>query len=268
MGGLHPDSPPHTEITLGWGRGQGAVGGEDAVVHKPCGSVELGEEGLDAPAVAVLRVGDGLQDGGADNRLEKSQLVYGDNMILRKVTYNSGLLVDLTVAGSESLPSDRGVVAAVEDVECLEGNVGLLAVVCAELFTRGESNGVDNVGSLATTVADDVDSGAPVDKVNSESLFCELKSVTLDELLEDAGDLCGILVGQALIVTLALALALALDAVPGTSVTPAPRALGLPVTGSSSRCSDRSGCSEHGRNHGRGHCDDGGSAHVDGCNVG
>jgi hypothetical protein len=249
MGGLHPDSPPHTEITLGWGRGQGAVGGEDAVVHKPCGSVELGEEGLDAPAVAVLRVGDGLQDGGADNR-------------------NSGLLVDLTVAGSESLPSDRGVVAAVEDVECLEGNVGLLAVVCAELFTRGESNGVDNVGSLATTVADDVDSGAPVDKVNSESLFCELKSVTLDELLEDAGDLCGILVGQALIVTLALALALALDAVPGTSVTPAPRALGLPVTGSSSRCSDRSGCSEHGRNHGRGHCDDGGSAHVDGCNVG
>jgi hypothetical protein len=247
MGGLHPDSPPHTEITLGWGRGQGAVGGEDAVVHKPCGSVELGEEGLDAPAVAVLRVGDGLQDGGADNR-------------------NSGLLVDLTVAGSESLPSDRGVVAAVEDVECLEGNVGLLAVVCAELFTRGESNGVDNVGSLATTVADDVDSGAPVDKVNSESLFCELKSVTLDELLEDAGDLCGILVGQALIVTLALALAL--DAVPGTSVTPAPRALGLPVTGSSSRCSDRSGCSEHGRNHGRGHCDDGGSAHVDGCNVG
>jgi hypothetical protein len=69
--GLHPDSVAHAEITLGWRRGQGAVGGEDTVVHQPCGSVELGEEGLDAPAVAVLGVRDGLQDGGTNNRLER-----------------------------------------------------------------------------------------------------------------------------------------------------------------------------------------------------
>jgi len=168
------------------------------------------------------------------------------------MTYNSGLLVDLAVAGAESLPPDRGVVAAVEDVQGLEGNVGLLAVVCAELFTRSESDSVDNVGSLATTVTDDVDSGAPVDKVNSKSLFCELEGVALNELLEDAGDLCGIVVGQALV-----ALVLALVAVPGTGVAPAPRTLGLPVTRSSSRRCDRSGCGEYRRNHGGSHCDDG-----------
>jgi len=169
----------------------------------------------------------------------------------QRVTYDSGLLVRLAVARAKSLPSDRGVVAAVEDIECLEGDVGLLAVVCAELLTRGECHSVDNVGALATTVADDVDGGAPVDEVHSECLFGELEGVALDELLEDAGDLCGILVGQALVT-----LVLALVAVPGTSVAPTPRALGLPVTGSSGGCGNRSRCGERGRNHGRGHCED------------
>ena len=177
------------------------------------------------------------------------------------MTYNSGLLVDLAVAGAESLPPDRGVVAAVEDVQGLEGNVGLLAVVCAELFTRSESDSVDNVGSLATTVTDDVDSGAPVDKVNSKSLFCELEGVALNELLEDAGDLLGILIGQALVLVV-----LALVAVPGAA--PAPRALVLPViTWSSDSSCNRSGCGKHGRDHGRGESEDGCGAHVDGCKV-
>jgi len=172
-------------------------------------------------------------------------------MILR-ATYNSGLLVGLAVARAESLPPDGGGVAAVEDVEGLEGNVRLLAVVGAELFTRGESDSVDNVGSLATTVADDVDGGAPVDKVHGKSLLGELESVALDELLEDAGNLLRVLIGQAL-----LALVLALVAVPGAGVAPAPRALGLVVTGSSFSNCNRSGCGKHGRNHGRGDCENG-----------
>ena len=186
--------------------------------------------------------------------------MYWTIMVLR-VTYDSGLLLGLTVAGAESLPPDRGVVAAVEDVEGLEGDVGLLAVVGAELFTGSESDSVDNVGSLATTVADDVDGGAPVDEVHSECLLSELESVTLDELLEDAGDLLGILIGQALVLVV-----LALVAVPRAA--PAPRALVLPVTtwSSDSSC-NRSGSGEHGRNHGRGESEDGCGAHVDGCKV-
>lgn len=179
-------------------------------------------------------------------------------MALRRRTYDCGLLVGLTVARAEGLPPDGSGVATVEDVEGLEGDVGLLAVVCAELFTRGESHGVDDVGTLATTVADDVDGGAPVDKVDRESLLGELKSVALDELLENAGDLGGVLVGQALV-----ALALALVLVPGTGVAPAPRALGLPVTRSSFSNGNRSGCGDHGGNHGRGDSDDGSGAHVD-----
>ena len=178
-----------------------------------------------------------------------------------RATYNSGLLLGLAVARAESLPPDRGVVAAVEDVEGLEGNVRLLAVVGAELLTRGESDSVDDVGALATTVADDVDSGAPVDEVNGKCFLSELESVALDELLEDAGDLLRVLVGQALVVVV-----LALVSVPGTA--PAPRALVLPVTtwSSDSSC-NRSGCGKHGRNHGRGESEDGCGAHVDGIKV-
>ena len=182
-------------------------------------------------------------------------------IVVLRVTYDSGLLLGLTVARAESLPPDRGVVAAVEDVEGLEGDVGLLAVVGAELLTRGEGNSVDNVGSLATTVADDVDGGAPVDEVHGECLLGELESVALDELLEDAGDLLGILIGQALVLVV-----LALVAVP--RATPAPRALVLPVTAWSSDSSrNRSGCGKHGRNHGRGESEDGCGAHVDGFKV-
>ena len=177
------------------------------------------------------------------------------------MTYDSGLLIGLTVARAESLPPDRGVVAAVEDVEGLEGDVGLLAVVGAELLTRGEGDSVDDVGSLATTVADDIDSGAPVDEVHGECLLSELESVALDELLEDAGDLLGVLVGQALVV-----LVPALVAVPGA--VPTPGALLLPVTtwSSDSGC-NRSGCGKHSRNHGRGESEDGCGAHVDGFKV-
>jgi hypothetical protein len=182
-------------------------------------------------------------------------------MVLR-VTHDSGLLLGLAVAGAESLPPDRGVVAAVEDVEGLEGDVRLLAVVGAELFTGSESDSVDNVGSLATTVADDVDGRTPVDEVHSKCLFGELKSVALDELLENAGDFLGVLIGQALVLVLALV------SLPGTA--PAPRALVLPVTtrsrSSVSYC-NRSRCGKHGRNHGRGECDDGCGAHVDGWKV-
>ena len=124
------------------------------------------------------------------------------------VTYDGGLLVNLAVARAESLPSHRGGVAAVEDIEGVEGNVGLLAVVGAELGAGSESDGVDDVGALATAVADDVDGGAPVDKVLGEGLLGQLESVALDELLEDVGDLGGVLVGQALV---ALALALVED---------------------------------------------------------
>jgi len=84
MEGLHPDSHAHAKVTLGWGRSQGAVGGEDTVVHKPCGSVELGEEGLDAPAVAVLRVGNGLKDGGANDGLgEEVSGVHNDHNVAK-----------------------------------------------------------------------------------------------------------------------------------------------------------------------------------------
>ena len=69
---LHPDPEALAEVTLGRGRCQGAVGLEDAVVDEPCGGVELGEEGLDAPAEAVGGVGDGLEDGGADDGLRKN----------------------------------------------------------------------------------------------------------------------------------------------------------------------------------------------------
>jgi hypothetical protein len=243
MDDLHPEPHAHAEITLSRRRSQGAVGGEDTVVNEPGGSVELREESLDAPAEAVLGVGDCLEDGGTND---------GD----------SGLLLGLTVARAESLPPDGGVVAAVEDVQSLEGNVRLLAVVGAELFTGGESDSVDNVGSLATTVADDVDSGTPVDKVHGKCLLSELESVALDELLEDAGDLLRVLIGQALVLVLALV------SLPGTA--PAPRALVLPVTtrsrSSVSYC-NRSRCGKHGRNHGRGECDDGCGAHVDGWKV-
>jgi hypothetical protein len=157
--GLHPEPHAVAKITLGWRRSQGAVGREDTVVHKPCGSVELGEEGLDAPAEAVLGVGNGLEDSGADDGLENVLVNVQRYHGVAKGTYNSGLLLGLSVARAQSLPPDRGVVAAVEDVEGLEGNVGLLAVVCAELFTGSESDGVDDVGTLTTTVADDVNSG-------------------------------------------------------------------------------------------------------------
>jgi hypothetical protein len=167
-------------------------------------------------------------------------------------TYNRGLLGGLAVARAQRLPPHRGGVAAVEDVEGVEGDVGLLAVVGAELGARGEGDGVDDVGALAAAVADDVDGGAPVYKVLGESLFGELKGVALDELLEDAGDLGGVLVGQALVV----ALALALVAVPGTGVAPTPIALGLPVTG----C----WCGHGGRDEGRSHGDESCGAHVDG----
>lgn len=64
---------PHgvAEVTLaGRGRSEGAVGGEDTVVDQPGGSVELREEGLDAESEAVLGVGDGLEDGNADDGLD------------------------------------------------------------------------------------------------------------------------------------------------------------------------------------------------------
>jgi len=239
MGDLHPEPHAHAEITLGRRRSQGAVGGEDTVVHEPGGSVELREESLDAPAEAVLGVGDGLEDGGTNDG-------------------NSGLLLGLAVARAESLPPDRGVVAAVEDVEGLEGNVRLLAVVGAELFTGSESDSVDNVRALATTVADDVDCGTPVDKVHGKCLLGELKSVALDELLEDTGDLLCVLISQALVLVV-----LALVAVPGAA--PAPGALVLPVTtrSSNSGC-NRSRSGKHGRNHGRGESEDGCGTHVDG----
>jgi hypothetical protein len=67
---LHPDPVALAEVALGRGRCQGAVGGEDAVVDEPGGGVELGEESLDAPAEPVGRVGDGLEDGGADDGLK------------------------------------------------------------------------------------------------------------------------------------------------------------------------------------------------------
>lgn len=70
VGSLHPESHAHAEIALGGRRSQGAVGGEDTVVHEPSGGVELGEEGLDAPAERVLGVGDSLKDGSADDGLE------------------------------------------------------------------------------------------------------------------------------------------------------------------------------------------------------
>jgi hypothetical protein len=256
--GLHPEPHAVAKITLGRGRSQGAVGREDAVVHEPCGSVELGEEGLDAPAEAVLGVGDGLEDSGADDGLEKMLVDVQRYRGVAKNTYNSGLLLGLSVARAQGLPPDRGMVAAVEDVEGLEGNVGLLAVVCAELFTRSESNGVDDVRTLTTTVADDVDGAGPVNEVDSKCLLGELKGVALDELLENFGNLCGVGVGQALV-----ALVLALVSVPGTGVTPAPRTLGLPVTGSGGRSSNRSGCSDYSRNHGRSDGDNSCGAHVD-----
>jgi hypothetical protein len=69
---LHPEPHAHAEITLGRRRSQGAVGGEDTVVHEPGGSVELREESLDAPAEAVLGVGNSLEDGGTNDGLEEN----------------------------------------------------------------------------------------------------------------------------------------------------------------------------------------------------
>jgi hypothetical protein len=66
---LHPDPHALAEVTLGGRRCQGAVRGEDTVVDEPGGGVELGEESLDAPAEPVGRVGDGLEDGSADDGL-------------------------------------------------------------------------------------------------------------------------------------------------------------------------------------------------------
>lgn len=71
MGDLHPEPHAHAEVTLGRRRSQGAVGGEDTVVYEPGGGVELREESLDAPTEAVLGVGDGLEDGGTNNGLER-----------------------------------------------------------------------------------------------------------------------------------------------------------------------------------------------------
>lgn len=72
MSDLHPEPHAHAEITLGRRRSEGAVGGEDTVVHEPGGSVELREESLDAPAEAVLGVGDGLEDGGTNDGLKEN----------------------------------------------------------------------------------------------------------------------------------------------------------------------------------------------------
>jgi hypothetical protein len=69
--GLHPDPHALAEVTLGRRRCEGAVRGEDTVVDEPGGGVELGEESLDAPAEPVGRVGDGLEDGGANDGLRK-----------------------------------------------------------------------------------------------------------------------------------------------------------------------------------------------------
>jgi len=240
---LHPDPHAIAEITLGGRGSEGAVGSEDTVVHEPGGGVELGEESLDAPAEAVLRVGNSLEDGGTNDR-------------------NSGLLIRLAVARAQSLPSNGSAVATVEDVQGLEWNVGLFAVVGAELLARGESHSVDNVRALATTVADDVDGGAPVDEILGKCLFGEFESVALNKLLEDTCDCGGVLVGQALVT-----LVLALVPVPGTGMTPAPGASGLPVAWSSLRSGNRSGCGDHGGDHGRSDCDDSCRAHVDGLDV-
>lgn len=66
---LHPDPHALAEVTLRRRRCQGAVRGEDAVVDEPGGGVELGVEGLDAPAEPVGRVGDGFEDSSADDGL-------------------------------------------------------------------------------------------------------------------------------------------------------------------------------------------------------
>lgn len=71
IGDLHPEPHAHAEIALGRRRSEGAVGGEDTVVHEPGGSVELREQSLDAPAEAVLGVGDGLEDGGTNDGLKE-----------------------------------------------------------------------------------------------------------------------------------------------------------------------------------------------------
>lgn len=64
---------PHRvfDITLinSWRWCQSAVGCEDTVVDEPSCGVELGVEGLDAPAKAVFVVRDGLKDSCADDRL-------------------------------------------------------------------------------------------------------------------------------------------------------------------------------------------------------
>ena len=69
-GDLHPEPHAHAEITLGRRRSEGAVGGENTVVHEPGGSVELREEGLDAPAEAVLGVRNSLENGGTNDGLD------------------------------------------------------------------------------------------------------------------------------------------------------------------------------------------------------
>lgn len=71
MSDLHPEPHALAEITLGRRRSQGAVWGEDTVVYEPGGSVKLREESLDAPAEAVLRVRNGLEDGGTNDGLKE-----------------------------------------------------------------------------------------------------------------------------------------------------------------------------------------------------
>lgn len=252
VGCLHAREPHAVaKVTLGGGRrGEGAVRGEDAVVDEPGSGVELGVESLDAPAEAVLRVGDSLEDGSTDDRLDRKVSCCPSSSSMSRVTYNDGLLVGLTVARAESLPSHRGAVATVEDIESVEGNVGLFTVVGAEFLTRAEGDGIDYERTLATAVADDVDGGAVVLEVLGESLVGELEGVTLDELLEDVGDLGGVLVSEAL-----LALVLALVPVPGTGVAPAPGTLRLP--------SARSRSGHGGRDERRSGGDESDSAHVD-----
>ena len=186
-------------------------------------------------------------------------------------TYDRGLLGSLSVAGAQGLPSDGSVVAAVEDVQGVEGDIGLTAVAGTEFGAGCESDSIDHKRSFTAAVADDVDGGAVVDEVLGEGLLGQLESVALDQLLEDGGDFGGVVGGQAgvfVVVVLAFAVAFAFVAVPGVfAVVPAAGALpvvfgcgwdGGCVRGCGGGCG---GCGEEGGGDG----EDGCGAHAGWC---